>query len=473
MNRRIIIVGGGISGLAAAHRLIELNNEQSLGLEVMLLEASPRLGGSIATERVGEFLVEAGPDSFITEKPWALRLCERLGLTSRLVSTQAAYLKIYVVHHGKLQPLPDGFFLLAPTRLWPLIRSPLFSWSGKLRAGLELFVPRRTANDDESLASFVRRRFGRELLERFAQPLIGGIYAADPEKLSLSATMPRFLEMERTTGSVIRAMWPARSRRSQRRQMGSGARWTLFVTLAGGMQELVDTVVSRFPAGTIRFGIKVTDLAWDGAKKTWVVTTYKGKPLEANGVILALPSYGSAEILSSVAPELAEELNSLPYSSTATVSLAYRQEEMPFELNGFGFVAPAIERRRIIACTFSSVKYPGRAPETHLLLRAFVGGALQPSLFEQDDRAMENGVRRELAELVGVRTAPLFSRIYRHPRSMPQYQVGHLEFLRRVEAKLAAFPALALAGNAYRGVGIADCIRSGEEAAEKLLEILK
>ncbi len=469
MNRRIIIVGGGISGLAAAHRLIELNNEQSLGLEVMLLEASPRLGGSIATERVGEFLVEAGPDSFITEKPWALRLCERLGLTSRLVSTQAAYQKIYVVHHGKLQPLPDGFFLLAPTRLWPLIRSPLFSWSGKLRAGLELFVPRRTANDDESLASFVRRRFGRELLERVAQPLIGGIYAADPEKLSLSATMPRFLEMERNAGSLIRAM----RREQRRRQKGSGARWSLFVALAGGMQELVDALASRFPAGTVRLGAKAAGLAWDTAKKVWLITTHAGEKLEANGVILALPSYGSAEILSSVAPELAEELNSLPYSSTATVSLAYRQGEIPFELNGFGFVAPAIERRRIIACTFSSVKYPGRAPEKHLLLRAFVGGALQPSLFEQDDRAMENGVRRELAELVGVRTAPLFSRIYRHPRSMPQYQVGHLEFLRRVEAKLAAFPALALAGNAYRGVGIADCIRSGEEAAEKLLENLK
>ena len=467
---RIIVVGGGISGLAAAHRLLELSQETGFKVEVLLLEAGRRLGGVIATERVGDFLLEAGPDSFISEKPWALRLCERLGIASSLISTNPSRQNLYVVHKGSLKLLPEGFFLLAPTRLWPLLSTPLFSWTSKLRMGWELFIPRRRAHSDETLASFVRRRFGQEVLDRAAQPLIGGIYAADPEKLSLAATMPRLLEMERTTGSVIRA-----TRREQRdRQTGSGARWSLFVTLARGMQELVDALATRFPGETVRLGTKVTDLSWKAAKKTWLATTDREERLEADGVILALPSYSSAGILSSLAPEAAEQLKSIPYSSTATISLAYRQEDLPFQLNGFGFVVPAIEKRTIMACTFSSVKYPGRAPEKHVLIRAFVGGALQPSLFEQDDRTMENGVRRELSELIGARTAaPLFCRIYRHPRSMPLYHLGHLELLGKVEAKLANFPTLALAGNAYRGVGIADCVHGGEEAAEKVLSSLK
>ncbi|HSK30635.1 MAG TPA: protoporphyrinogen oxidase, partial [Candidatus Limnocylindria bacterium] len=221
--KRVIVIGGGIAGLAAAHRAVELSREKSLGLEVLLFEASPRLGGSIATERVGDFLVEAGPDSFITEKPWALRLCERIGLTSRLVSTQSAYQKIYVVHRGKLVALPEGFFLLAPTRLWPFIQTPLFSWTGKLRMAAELFLPRAVALDDESLGAFVRRRFGAEALDRVAQPLVGGIYASDPDQLSLGATMPRFKEMERQKRSVIWAMWTEQRRRARQREAGSGA----------------------------------------------------------------------------------------------------------------------------------------------------------------------------------------------------------------------------------------------------------
>ncbi|HEV8344795.1 MAG TPA: protoporphyrinogen oxidase [Candidatus Binatia bacterium] len=467
MNRRIVVVGGGISGLAAAYRLLELSREKNLKTEILLVEAGRCLGGVISTEQVGDFLVEGGPDSFISEKPWALRLCERLGIAARLISTNPTNQSLYVVHHGILQPLPEGFFLLAPTRLWPLARSPLFSWLGKLRMGLELFVP-RGGNSDESLASFVRRRLGREVLERVAQPLVGGIYAADPEKLSLSATMPRFVEMERTAGSVIRAMW----REKHGRQRGSGARWSLFVTLAGGMQELVDALASRFPTGTPKIGIKVKHLAWDATRKTWWVATDQGDKLEADGVILALPSHASAEILTAVSQELAQELKSIHYSSTATVSLAYRLEQIPSEVKGFGFVVPAVERRRIIACTFSSIKYSGRAPNNHLLFRVFVGDALRPELFEQDDATMEKTVRQELDMLLGVKAAPLFCRIYRHPNSMPQYQLGHLELLQRVEAKLEKFPTLALAGNAYRGVGIADCVHSGEEAAERLFQLI-
>src|SRR5215472_13853215 len=252
MRRRIVVVGGGIAGLAAAHRLFELSRERSLGLEVTLLEASPRLGGAIATERVDDFLVEAGPDSFISEKPSALRLCERLGLTSRLVSTQATYQKIYIVYNGRLVLLPEGFFLLAPTHFWPFVQTPLFSWGGKLRMAAELFLPRGEKDGDESLGSFVRRRFGVEALERVAQPLIGGIYASDPDQLSLAATMPRFKEMERRRRSVTLAMVFDQQRRARSPESGNGARWSLFVTLAEGMHELADTVTKRLGAACIR-----------------------------------------------------------------------------------------------------------------------------------------------------------------------------------------------------------------------------
>ena len=473
MTRRIIVIGGGIAGLAAAHRVVELDDDQALELEILLLESSPRLGGSIATEHIGDFLVEAGPDSFISEKPSALLLCERLGLMSRLVSTQSAYQKIYIVHHGKLEPLPEGFFLLAPTRLWPFARSPLFSWAGKLRMAGELFIPRGEMNSDESLGAFVRRRFGVEALERVAQPLVGGIYASDPEGLSLAATMPRFKTMERQRRSVILAMWSEQRRRARTREGGSGARWSLFVTLRDGMQELMDGLVDRLPDGAIRSNAPVTGLLRDEEKHHWRVTIGNRETLAADGVILATPAYQTGAIVASLAADAASELEKIGYASTATVSLAFRCADFPRRPDSFGFVVPAVERRKIMACTFSSLKYPGRAPEDHLLLRAFVGGALQPDLFDIDDGKMEDNVRAELASLLGVTAQPLFSRIWRHPRSMPQYQVGHQARIERIKNSLRKFPTLALAGSAYDGVGISDCVRTGEEAAEQIVDWFK
>lgn len=469
--KRVIVVGGGVSGLAAAHRLVELGEEKNLALEILLLEAGPRLGGAVLTERVDGFLVEAGPDSFIREKPWAFALCERLGLGPRLISTNPSRQTVLVVRDGRLAPLPEGFLLMAPTRLWPLVATPLFSWSGKLRMAAEYFLPRGGAGD-ESLASFVGRRFGREALERVVQPLVGGIYAADPEKLSLAATMPRFLEMERSGRSVIRGMLRA-ERGRKRSSPGSGARWSLFVSLAGGMQELVDALAGRLPAGSVRLETHAVGLAHSNTKKSWIVTTNRGEALEADAVVVATPAHATAALTAAVAPELARELREISYGSTATVTLAYRESDVPRALGGFGLIAPAAERRKILACTFSSVKFPGRAPAGHVLLRAFVGGALEPGLFDQDDRAMEGSVRRELAELLGITAEPLFCRIYRHPRSMPQYHVGHLEKVARIEARVRKFPGLALAGSAYQGVGISDCVHSGETAAESLLEVFE
>jgi oxygen-dependent protoporphyrinogen oxidase len=467
--KRIIVIGGGIAGLAAAHRIVELNKERSLNFEVLLLEASSRLGGSIATERIDNFLVEAGPDSFITEKPAALRLCERLGLTSRLVSTQSAYQKIYVVHRGKLEPLPEGFFLLAPTRLWPFVQTPLFSWTGKLRIASEFLIPRGDMNNDESLGAFVQRRFGPEALERVAQPLIGGIYASDPDQLSLAATMPRFKEMERQRRSVILAMWSEQRRRARSREAGSGARWSLFVTLVEGMQELVEAVAKRLPEGSVRSDTPVTNLIHEETINHWRATLRDGETIGADAVILATPAFQTGAILSAVDSDSAHELKKISYASTATVSLAFHRADFPRPPDSFGFVVPAVERRKIMACTFSSLKYPARAPKDYILLRAFVGGALQPELYDAGDAAMEENVRAELASLLGVTAPPLFSRIWRHPHSMPQYHVGHQARIERIEKSLSRYSTLALAGSAYHGVGISDCIRTGEEAAEKIV----
>ena len=467
--RHIVVVGGGVTGLAAAHRLVELGREKPAQVKVTLMEASHRLGGTLATDHVGEFLVEAGPDSFITEKPSALRLCERLGLTARLVSTQAVHQKIYVVHQGRLVALPEGFFLLAPTRVLPFILSPLFSWRGKLRMAAECFLPRREADGDESLGSFVRRRFGDEALERVAQPLIGGIYACDPDRLSLAATLPRFAEMERERRSIVLAMRSQQKRLGlRRRRSGSGARWSLFVTLAGGMQELTDTLARRLPEGSIQLNTPATNLLPDPNGAGWRLVLTGRKSIHADAVILCTPAFRAGQLLASVEQGAAKELKKISYASTATVSLAYRREDFPRQPDGFGFVVPWVERRKIMACTFSSLKYPGRAPEGHILLRAFVGGALQPALFNDDDATMEKNVRDELASLLGVTSRPIFSRLWRHPNSMPQYHVGHNARIKMIEELLEPFSTLALAGSAYHGVGISDCVRTGEEAAEKL-----
>lgn len=461
---KLIVIGGGVTGLAAAHRAVELARERRVPLDLTLVEARDRVGGTIATERVDGFLVESGPDSFLSEKPWALALCRRLGLEPSLVRTDDRFRKTLVWHRGRLHALPEGFHLLAPTRVAPFVTSSLFSWAGKARMALDLVLP-RGGGGDESLAAFVRRRLGAEALERVAQPLVAGIYTADPEELSLAATMPRFLELERRERSLIRALWRA-SRRTP--QAGtSGARWSLFVTLRAGMEELIATLASRLPPGAALVKHRVSGLEREGAR--WRVLTDDGQPLEAERVIVAAEAHAAGRLVRYVDPGLANLLGEIPYASSATVSLGYRRANVPHALDAFGFVVPRTERRAILATTFSSVKYPGRAPDGHVLLRCFFGGALGGEILSLDDGALLGRTREELRAALGVSATPLLVRISRHPASMPQYRVGHLQRLEAIEARLAAAPGLALAGAAYRGVGIADCVRSGETAAERAL----
>jgi len=460
MNR-IVIIGGGISGLAAAHRVLELNQ----AAQVTILEASDRLGGTLQTEHRDGFLIERGPDSFISEKPHAIALAKRLGIESQLIQTNEEYRRSFIVRDGRLRAVPEGFQLMAPSRMWPFLTSDIFSLAGKARMAADLLLPRRSTNGsaDESLASFVRRRLGEEALARMAQPMVGGIYTADPETLSLRATLPRFLDMEQKHRSLILAM--ARLGREQKKGT-SGARYSLFVSFERGMQVLVDAL-TRINAD-LRVNTRAQRVTFD---QGWTITTDKDEQIKADAVCLAVPAYIAASLINEINEELAQKLRQIKYASTATINFGYKRAAIKHPLNGFGFVVPFVEKRSLIACTFSSVKFSGRAPDGYVLLRAFAGGALQPEIFALDEPEMSIRVEADLRELLGIREDPRFIEVAKWERSMPQYEVGHLDRVSEIERLAGELPGLALAGNAYHGAGIPDCVRSGEKAAESMWNI--
>lgn len=470
---RLVVIGGGITGLAAAHRAVE---RFPGACDVVLLEAGDRVGGVIATERRGDLLLEGGPDSFITEKPAAIELCRRVGLADQLLPTNDHNRRTLLVRDGRLVALPDGFQLLGPTRLLPFALSPVLSLRGKLAAAKDLLLPRGgpPPGGDESLASFVRRRLGREVLERLAQPLAGGIYTADPETLSLAATMPRFLELERTHRSVILGL-RAQARRAGAAATGtSGARFGLFVTLRDGMSTLPVTLATRLGdrvrlRAPVRAIVPPAGASSAAAAGGWHVALASGEDLTADALIVAVPAPAAGSLLRDVDAELARDLGTIAYASSAVVTLAYRRDQVPDPPRAFGFVVPATERRRVIAGSFTDVKYAGRAPADMMLLRLFVGGALQPELFALDDDAILRAAREELRDLLGIVAEPTLSWLQRWPSSMPQYHVGHAGRVAAIERRVAMHPGLALAGNAYHGVGLADCVRSGEAATDSLL----
>jgi oxygen-dependent protoporphyrinogen oxidase len=501
--RRVVIIGGGITGLAAAHRILERNEGLREHVDVTLLEATAEVGGAVQTQERDGFLLERGPDSFLSEKPATLDLAKRLGLEPHLIETNKNHRRSFIVRQGHLLPVPEGFYLLAPARLWPFVTSGIFSPAGKVRMAMDLLLPRRNMNDnsDESLAQFVRRRLGREALERMAQPMIGGIYTADPEQLSLRATMPRFLEMERTHRSLIRALRgssPTVREGEGRGQEASGARYSLFLSFDRGMQLLTDKLEKRIsnlksqisnlkseiaddvPSSqiAIRVNTAVESLSLEHQPLThvlspeWKVRTSRNESLAADAVCLALPAFASSRLLRDIDHRLASGLEGISYASSATINLAFKREDIPHALDGFGFVVPFIERRSLMACTFSSVKFAGRAPEGCELLRAFVGGALQPEMLALPEAELISRVRADLHDLLGIERPPLFTEVSRWEQSMPQYHVGHVDRVKRIRERVTSLPRLALAGNAYSGVGIPDCIRSGESAADDLIEEL-
>ena len=438
-------------------------------VEVTVLERGEQLGGPLRTVAREGFVMETGTDSFLTEKPWAAQLARRLGLESELIPTRAEFRKTYVVRGGRLVAIPAGFSLLAPMHMWPVLRSPLFSPWGKLRMALEPLIPQRTGAGDESLASFVTRRLGREVLDRIAQPLAGGIYTADPNELSMSATMPRFVEMERRHGSLMRGMRAAEATRAAQQQSTSGARWSLFLTLRGGVSALPDALAARLE-GSIRRGAEVASV--ERESDTWRITLANGSRIEADAVICAAPAYTAARLLRRIESHLADHLGYITYASAATVNLTWRAADFPRPPDAFGFVVPAIEKRKIIAGSFSSLKFEGRAPEGFILARVFLGGVMQTDMMKLSDDEMIAAAREEFRDLLGVAAAPGMTEVQRWPAAMPQYAVGHLDRVAKIEAVAAQIPDLFLAGAAYRGVGVPDCVHSGEIAAEAAFERL-
>lgn len=463
------MIGGGITGLVATFNLKEEAARRRLGLEVALLEGSSRFGGPLHTIRRDGFVIETGADSFITDKPWGLTLAKRLGLESDLIGTQEKYRRTYVVIRGRLLPIPEGFALLAPTYLGPALRSPIFSLRGKLRMALEPLIPRRRATADESLGAFVARRLGREALERVAQPLAAGIYTADPQLLSMRATLPRFVDFEQKFGSVIRGLRSA-ARSGAGSRPESGARWSLFASFAGGIETLIEKLLFNL-AGQAHNQTRVERLERTSAGK-WTTVTAGKQAIAADAIVLATPARITAKLLLPHHPQLAGRLNQIQYSSAATVNLAYRRVDATHLPDGFGFVVPLIERRRIIAGSLSSLKFAGRSPPDTILMRAFIGGSLQAELMTLDDAELAAAAREEFRSLLGLTAQPITTHVERWPNSMPQYRVGHLDLVDEIETMGRSLGSIELAGAALRGVGIPDCIRSGELAAGRTVEKL-
>jgi oxygen-dependent protoporphyrinogen oxidase len=467
---RIAIIGGGITGLSAALKLQELLPEATL----RLFEGKSRVGGVLGTQRVGDYLLEQSADMFTTREPWAIDLCRRIGFDKELIGTNDKHRRAFVVRDGRLHPVPEGFTLLSTARIGPLLRSPLLSIRAKARMGWEYFVPPRMEDADESLEHFVIRRFGREAFERLVQPLIGGIYTADPAKLSMQATLPQFLQMEREHGSLLRGMRkqrPARAPTAKMEVAESGARYGMFVAPREGMESFVQAIAAKLRPEVIQ-----KDSPVEGVKKEaggpWILSIKRPSGCveqeSFDALIVAAPAYACRPLLEPIDSEFATLVGSIEHAGCSVVISCYRRDQLSHPLDGFGIVLPHVEGRRIIATSFSSVKFSGRAPADRIILRTFVGGALQPQLNSFDDAALQQLVAEELAALVGAKGPPEISRVVRWQGVMPQYHVGHVQLVDRIEARAATIPNFALAGNAYRGVGIPFCVRSGERAAEHI-----
>ena len=459
--KRVAIIGGGISGLSAAFTL-EKHRRAGASLEYVVYESTPRLGGVLVTERVDGCLVEAGPDSFLTEKPWASDLCREVDLGDQLIGSNDADRKTYILVKGRLALIPDGLMFMVPTKLMPTVLSPLFSVRTKLRMAGEWFHPPRKAVADETVAAFVERHYGPEMVDRLADPLLSGVYGGEASQLSVRAVLPRFAEMEASHGSLGRAMLAARKRMAQ--ASGVPAR-PLFTSLKDGMQQLVDAVASRLPASALRTNTSVH--AVQSSQEGWAVTADNSNHFDA--IIMATPAQIAAELLRITSGELASELAAIQYTSSVTINLGYDRTVRDALPPGFGFLVPRSEGKRMLAATFVHNKFPHRSPDDRALLRCFVGGARNEQILQTPDEELIRIIREELHQIIGLKADPLFTRVYRWKGAMAQYGVGHLDRLQRIETLLQQLPGLTLAGNGYRGIGVPDCVRSGSDAANKAL----
>ncbi|MHB1938075.1 MAG: TIGR04053 family radical SAM/SPASM domain-containing protein [Acidobacteriaceae bacterium] len=463
--KKIAIIGGGITGLATAFYLQEYTHGS---IDITLIESAPRLGGKIASAQESGFVIEGGPDSFLTRKTVMLDLCRKLGLEGQLVGSNSAKRTTYVWSRGHLHPMPEGMMLMAPTMVLPFLRSRLVSWRGKLRMGMEMFIPKRPKDEDESLASFVRRRLGKEALDKIAAPLMAGIFAADPEMLSMQSTFPIFLEMERKHGSLLRGILQQK-RAKERIPVRPGpkeASPSMFMTLRGGLQQLVDAIVSRLHPQTVLLNRHVLSVTRD--QEQYRIDLSDGPCILADEIVFATPAYVTANLIREIDTVLAMKLRAIRYVSTATVSLGFESGDIEFPLDGFGFVVPHNENRQITACSWSSTKFNHRAPEGYALIRVFVGGARAEALAELDEAALVELAREELRAIMGITATPLLARTYRWHKANPQYDVGHQARIADIDKIVAWHPGLHLAGAAYHGAGIPDCIQGAIKVARSI-----
>jgi protoporphyrinogen/coproporphyrinogen III oxidase len=475
---RIAIVGGGISGLSAAFAIEEHRRSTGADVEYVLYEASSRLGGVLRTEYIDGCTVEAGPDSFLTEKADAADLARAVGLGDQFIGSNDAERKTYILVRGHLIPIPDGLMFMIPTKVLPVSMSPLFSWKTKLQMSQELFFPPRAADHDESVAAFVERHYGAEMVDRLADPLLSGIYGGEAANLSVRAVLPRFAEMERTYGSLGRGMLAARKKTAANKGAPSVSTSTItskpasiFTSFKGGMQQLAEAVVAQLAPTSLLTNTRVQAIQREA--NSWVISA--GLQSDSfDGVVLALPAGAAAQVLRIASPELVAELAAIPYTSSITVGLGYNREVRKSLPPGFGFLVPRSEGRQLLAATFVHNKFPQRAPEDRALLRCFFAGSNAESLWSLSDQQIIATARNELQQILGshlgLHAEPLFARVYRWKSAMAQYTVGHLDRVDRIERLRQQMHGITLAGNGYRGIGVPDCVRSGQNAALELLQ---
>ena len=463
-NKKIAVIGGGISGLAAAYSLEEMAQRKGKSISITLFEKNNRIGGNILTERVGDFLIEGGPDCFLSEKPWAIQLCEWLGMGESLLRTNDEYRRTYIYWKGRLRELPEGIMLMIPTRFFPLLKSDLFSLAGKLRMGMELFIPKRKSGGDESLSEFVRRRLGQEIVERVAEPLVAGVHAENPDTMSIKSRFPRFVQMEEEYGSLIKGMLTKR-RRMLNSENGK-PKWTMFMTLKNGLDELPLTIVKALKMTTIITNKEVSEINKVSGYKIYLKN---GDTIDADVVIFATPSYETGRLLRVLNSSISDQLITIPYVSTATISLAYKKDSISHPMNGFGFLVPRVENRRIMGASWVSRKFSYRTPDDSILIRCFIGGSRNEELVSLDDKDMLKMIKEELKDIMGISAEPILTRIYRWEKAMPQYTIGHDERVSRIEESILKYPDIFVTGSAYRGGGISECIKNAQLTAESVL----
>ena len=475
--KQIAIIGGGISGLSTAYYLNKFLKAKNIDAQIHIFEKETNLGGSITTLSKNGFIIEGGPDCFISDKPWALKLCRELGLETEVVGTNEENKKTFILVKKKLIEMPEGLMLMIPTKIKPFIKTPLISLMGKIRMGMDLFIPARKSGSDESLGSFVRRRLGQEALDKIAEPLVAGIHAGDPERMSVKNTFPRFLEMEQKYGSLIKGMLAkmTEAKKFTKKPETNGPKTTLFMTLKGGLAEIIDALKLNLIDNTkimIKNNAQVVNKIINGDKISYEINTDVFTLKDIDTVVLTPPAYVASELIKNFDNELSSVLANFPYVSAATVSVGFKRKDIKHPLQGFGFVVPKSERRKIMATTWTSSKFPHRCNKDYVLLRGFLGGAANKKMAELEEKEMIETVLSEWKDIMGISAEPVIQKAYRWKKGMPQYVIGHENTVANIENLLSKHPGLIINGNYLRGVGISDCIHNSELTAQRIADTM-